>query len=185
MNRMEKNRTLVETCIQTFSLTLHYIFLSSKIGVLWLWCRMLGCESDIIISSLFIWKSVKKHNLLNQKYLKRCISHSWFICFFSSKSFSRFAVVIFSQQCIKSFCFKSFCNTSLKFRRSSVEKKQCFSSLFCFHPKVFNHRGISIHFPQNIKQTFYIVIFLMVSTHINQNIFLSRISSIHISSRNL
>ena len=130
---MGKDRTLVETCIQTFSLTLHYIFLSSKIGVLWLWCRMLGCESDIIISSLFIWKSVKKHNLLNYKYMKWCISHSWFICFFSSKSFSRFAVVIFSQQCIKSFCFKSFCNTSLKFRRSSVEKNNvsppCFVSI--------------------------------------------------------
>ena len=86
--------------------------------------------------------------------------------------FSRFGLRFFSQQRIKSFCYKSFGNTSLKFRRSSVEKKQCFSSLFCFHPKVFNHRGISIHFPQNIKQTFYIVIFLMFSTYINQSIFL-------------
>ena len=53
--------------------------------------------------------------------------------------------------------------------RSDVER-QCFSSLFCFHPKVFNHRGISIHFLKNIKCIFSNIIFaIFFSIHFLQN----------------
>ena len=86
--------------------------------------------------------------------------------------FSRFAVEIFFTTAYKKFLLQIFWQHFIEIQKIICWKKQCFSSLFCFHPKVFNHRGISIHFPQNIKQTFYIVIFLMFSTYINQSIFL-------------
>ena len=128
-----------------------------------------------------------ENRLKNITYLITNIWNDVFPIHGSSVFFHLFTfwVEIFFTTAYKKFLLQIFWQHFIEIQKIICWKKQCFSSLFCFHPKVFNHRGISIHFPQNIKQTFYIVIFLMFSTYINQNIFLSRISSIHISSRNL